>query len=256
MRLGFIGVGTIAKAIIDGLMHSDIILESVVLSPRNNTVAEALKQSYQKITVAKNNQEVVSSSDIIFLCTPSQNTKEVLKELSFKSDQILVSLVAMANKAEIEEWSGYAASVYRAVPLPFVAEGKGVTPLYPACDVLKVIFDALGGTIILEKEDDFSLYLLAGSMMGIYYRFMGACQDFLEEQGLEKEASTIYLAKMFYQLAHVMDKREVPDFLSLQKEYSTPGGTNALLAQSFEKYGGIEILKRSAVEALQHIKRC
>ena len=67
MNLGFIGTGKIASSVITGISNSKISYKKIIISPRNIKIAKNLKKKFKKITIAKNNQQVIDQSDWIFL---------------------------------------------------------------------------------------------------------------------------------------------------------------------------------------------
>ncbi|MCZ2328750.1 pyrroline-5-carboxylate reductase [Bartonella sp. F02] len=251
MKIGFLGTGKISSSIIDGLMVSAFDVSSIVISPRNAQVAERLSHDYDKVVIAENNQALLDASDCVFLCLPNQTAEEVLRSLRFRSEQIIVSVLAMAKAAEIEKWINH--KVYRAVPLPFVAECKNLTPIYPDHPYLRSLFDALGGTLVLNKEDQFNLFMTAGSLMGVYFNFMETAHQWLVTQGLEKQQSANFLSMMFGNLSDEMRKTTSVNFSLLEREFSTKGGTNELLSGCFSHQGGQNALITALEAALQRI---
>ncbi|MDD9333410.1 MAG: NAD(P)-binding domain-containing protein, partial [Bartonella sp.] len=102
MRIGFLGTGKISAAMVDGLMASTFDVQSIIVSPRNAQRAEHLACMYEKVKIAENNQKLLDMSDCVFLCLPNQIAEEVLRCLSFRSNQLVVSVLAMAPMAEVE----------------------------------------------------------------------------------------------------------------------------------------------------------
>ena len=66
MNLGFIGTGNIVSDVITGICKSKISFKKIIISPRNKQKALKLKKKFQKVVIAKNNQEVVDKSDWVF----------------------------------------------------------------------------------------------------------------------------------------------------------------------------------------------
>ncbi|WP_455473859.1 pyrroline-5-carboxylate reductase [Bartonella sp. B30(2025)] len=242
MKIGFLGTGTISTAMVDGLMASTFEDFSIIISPRNAQTAERLSRKYDKVTIAESNQALLDESDCVFLCLPNQTAEEILRSLRFHPEQLVVSVLAMAKAAEIEEWINH--KVYRAVPLPFVAECKNLTPIYPDHPFLCTVFNALGGTVVLEAEDQFNLFMTAGSLMGVYFNFIGTAHKWFVEKGLKEQQSAEFLTMMFGNLTDEMrkiiatDRIASLDFALLEKEFSTKGGTNELLSNCFSHQGG------------------
>ncbi|EJF74846.1 pyrroline-5-carboxylate reductase [Bartonella birtlesii] len=257
MKIGFLGTGKISASMVDGLIRSKFDVSSVIVSPRNAQRAEQLSHNYNKVMIAENNQELLDASDCVFLCLPNQIAKEVLHSLRFHPEQLVVSVLAMAKVAEVEEWINH--KVYRAVPLPFVAECKNLTPIYPNHPFLRDLFDALGGTLVLEAEEQFNLFMTAGSLMGVYCNFIETAHQWFMTQGLKKQQSADFLAMMFGNLTDEMRKIVAAkssvslDFALLEKEFSTKGGTNELLSNCFSHQGGRRALTIALETTLQKI---
>ncbi|WP_375643627.1 MULTISPECIES: pyrroline-5-carboxylate reductase [unclassified Bartonella] len=255
MKLGFLGTGTISASMVNGLMTSTFDVSSIIVSPRNAQTAERLSRTYDTVMIAENNQALLDVSDCVFLCLPNQIAEDVLRSLCFRPEQLVISVLAMAKAAEIEEWINH--KVYRAVPLPFVAECKNLTPIYPDHPFLRTLFDALGGTLVLDKEEQFNLFMTAGSLMGVYFNFIETAHQWFITQGLKKQQSAEFLTMMFGNLTDEMrkitatDHSAFLDFALLEKEFSTKGGTNEFLSDYFSHQGGRNALTTALEATLQ-----
>ncbi|WP_156851478.1 pyrroline-5-carboxylate reductase [Bartonella refiksaydamii] len=257
MKIGFLGTGKISTSMVEGLMMSAFDVSSIIVSPRNARSAERLSHNYDKVIIAENNQALLDVSDCVFLCLPNQIAEEVLRSLRFHPEQLVISVLAMATAAEVEEWINH--KVYRAVPLPFVAECKNLTPIYPDHSFLRTLFDALGGTLVLDAEEQFNLFMTAGSLMGVYFNFIETAHQWFVTQGLKKQPSADFLSMMFGNLTDEMRKTIATDcskpldFSLLEKEFSTKGGTNELLSNCFSHQGGRSALMTALETTLQKI---
>ena len=67
MKLGFIGTGKITSAVINGICSSSISYNKIIISHRNKSTSSTLKKKFKKITISKDNQEIINSCDWIFL---------------------------------------------------------------------------------------------------------------------------------------------------------------------------------------------
>ena len=72
MKLGFIGTGKIASAVINGVCSSKIPFNRIYISPRNKLIAQQLKKKFKKISIAKNNQEIVNKCEWVFFINNTQ----------------------------------------------------------------------------------------------------------------------------------------------------------------------------------------
>src|SRR3546814_4767767 len=80
-RLGLIGTGTIAAAIVEGLALSGN--EPILLSPRNADISAALARRISHVGVASVNQAVIDASDLVILAVRPQNADAGLGPLRF-----------------------------------------------------------------------------------------------------------------------------------------------------------------------------
>ncbi|WP_200833874.1 NAD(P)-binding domain-containing protein [Tabrizicola flagellatus] len=141
MRLGFIGTGNITAAMVEGLGGG------VVLSPRGAAMAADLARRFPDVTVAESNQAVVDQSDMVVLAIRPQVAEEVVRALRFRAGQKLLSLVAATPVEVIRGWIGLDLPVIRAIPLPFVADRRCVTPIIPPDVEVAALFDRLGQAV-------------------------------------------------------------------------------------------------------------
>ena len=67
MNIGFIGTGKITSSIIYGIFNSKLKTSKIYISPRNRGIAKGLSKKFRNVKIAKNNQEVINASNLIFL---------------------------------------------------------------------------------------------------------------------------------------------------------------------------------------------
>jgi pyrroline-5-carboxylate reductase len=131
MRIGFIGTGRIAEAVVTGLCTSPAPPEEVMLSPRNTAIAEALAARFPAVRVAADNAAVVAGSEVVALSLRPALAEAVLRPLSFKPGQRVLSLMALVPLARVKTLVDPAEAV-RLLPLPMAARRQGPVVLYPA----------------------------------------------------------------------------------------------------------------------------
>jgi len=115
-RVGFIGVGTIAEALITGMCAAGEQRATFLLSPRNADIARRLAKRFSSVEVAGDNQAVIDGSDIIFLAVRPQVAADVLGTLKFRRDQRIVSLIATFDVARLRTLVAPASTIARAAP--------------------------------------------------------------------------------------------------------------------------------------------
>jgi pyrroline-5-carboxylate reductase len=166
MKLGFIGTGAISEAIILGLVDTDFPVSEVIVSARNRTISAQLAEKFTKVRVSDNNQDIIDSSDLIFLAVRPQDAETVLSSLRFRDNQQVASLIATLPIEQIQEWTGPSAVITRAIPLPFVSEKAGVTAIYPDSKILTNLFASLGTVVVAKTSEEFDAFGVAGKNLG------------------------------------------------------------------------------------------
>lgn len=246
VRLGFVGTGTIAAAMVEGLGGG------AVLSPRGEVVAADLARRFPGVTVAADNQAVVDQCDVVVLSVRPQVAKDVVCNLRFRPDQKVLSLVAATQIETIRDWIGLDLPVIRAIPLPFVASRRGVTPIFPPDAEIAALFDRLGQAIECRTIEEFDLLAVGSALMGSYFGILETAQEWLVGQGLPEPASRAYLAGLFANLGAVAENGA--PFADLRQEYSTTGGLNEQVFRVFGEAGGAQALRTALDQVLARVR--
>src|SRR5690242_3830389 len=124
-RVGVVGVGAIAEAVITGLCAGGAARAAFLLSPRNAEVSARLAERHPSVRVAADNQAVLDGSDVVLLAVTPQVADGVLGELKFAPRHRVVSLIATYEVARLKPLVAPAASLVRAAPAPAVARRLG-----------------------------------------------------------------------------------------------------------------------------------
>lgn len=223
-KIGFVGIGAIAEALIEGLCLRGEQRGTFLLSPRNATIAGRLADRYPFVTVAGDNQAVVDGSDIVFLAVRPQIAEDVLSDLAFRADQRVVSLIATFPVARLAPLVAPATRIARAVPLPPVARREGALTLYPPTPEVAALLDGLGQLVQLDREADIDACLAVTALMGSYFGMLGGITGWLSQQGLPEDQARPYVAAIFAALGNAAAAGE--GFDQLVTDHSTPGGLN------------------------------
>ena len=127
-RLAFIGGGTMAEAMIRGLLDKHLVPPSHVLvtGPRRERRAELTKQFGVKALAS--NVEAAHAAHIVVLSVKPQILPTVLRELrgKLRADQLVVSIIAGAPLAVLREGLDHA-TIVRAMPNTPAQIGMGIT---------------------------------------------------------------------------------------------------------------------------------
>ena len=226
MNLGFIGTGKIASSVITGISNSKISYKKITISPRNIKIAKNLRKKFNKITIAKDNQQVIDQSDWIFLSiTPSVGEK-IIKNLKFKSKHTVISFISTITLLQLKKAIRVKAKIIRAIPLPPVSLRKGPIPICPPNTKVKKFFNHLGTTIEIKNEKSSINFWTTSGMMAPFYEILRIMSDWLVKREVKRNDAQKYITSLFLALSEDAVKNSNKNLKFLVKESQTPKGLN------------------------------
>ena len=108
------------------------------MSPRNRNVARKLKKKFKKVSITKNNQEIASSCNWVFLAVTPPVGQKIIKNLKFRSSQTIVSFISTMTLSQLKKAVKVKARIVRAIPLPPISIRRGPVPICPPDKQVKV----------------------------------------------------------------------------------------------------------------------
>ncbi|CAN7536620.1 pyrroline-5-carboxylate reductase [Phyllobacterium sp. LjRoot231] len=255
MRLGFVGTGVITEAVITGLVKSRSDIEAIVVSPRSQHIAARLAEMSPIVRVGSDNQDVVDSADIVFLAVRPQIAEEVVKELRLRQDQQVVSFIAAVPIEALAGWIGVPVTITRTIPLPFVAELRGATAIYPPNDQIADLFSSLGTSVQAQDLKQYDLFSAASALMATYFGLLEASARWLEAEGMPYDQASIFLKRLFAGLSHATDASKEQSFEAMASDFSTKGGLNEQVFAEFKENGGTRALTLALESVLKRIEQ-
>jgi pyrroline-5-carboxylate reductase len=232
MKLGFIGSGAIASAVVAGLSSVPLNQPSILLSPRNARISAELAYRFSNVRVAPTNQAVLDGSEMVVLAVRPQVARDVLSDLKFQPDHHVISLISTLSLRTITAIAAPAREATRAVPLPAVAHRRGPTPIYPPDRRVADLFGALGGAIEVETDREFDALCTATASLASYFAFAEAITSWLAQHDVPAVDARRYVAGIFEGLTHAAALAPGKSFTALADEHTTPGGINEQVLQN------------------------
>ena len=251
MKLGFIGTGKIASSVIIGICNSKIKFKQIIISPRNRKIAKSLKKKFKKISIAKNNQEIIDKSNWIFLSVTPKVGKKIIKDLKFKSGQTIISFISTINLSDLKKLIKVKSTIVRAIPLPPISLKKGPVPICPPSKKVKSFFDKIGSTIEIKNEKLSTNFWATSGMMASYYNLLRTMSDWLVKKGIRRKDSQKYITSLFLALSEDAVINSQKDLKYLVQESQTPKGLNEQGLKVMSKKG----VYKSVVDTLNSIHK-
>ena len=245
MKLGFIGTGKIATAVIHGICSSNITFSKILISPRNKLIAQKLSKKFKKVSIAKNNQDIVNSSNWVFLSVTPIIGERIIKDLKFKSNQTIISFISTINLAQLKKLIKVKSKIIRAIPLPPISLKKGPVPICPPDAKVKNFFNKVGTTIEIKNEKSSINFWSTSGMMAPFYELLRVMVDWLVKRGVKRNNAQKYITSLFLALSEDAVINSKKNLKYLVKESQTPKGLNEQGVKELSKAGFYKQLEKT-----------
>ncbi len=238
MRVGFIGTGEIAAAMVEGLSGRG---HDLIVSERNTLMATELAGRFSDVQIAANT-EVVAGSDIVFLCLMADVARDVLGTLPWRGDQAVISVMVDVPLAELATLCAPASDIALTIPLSAVATGRSVLPCHPDSDALRALFGESDAIIAVPTEAGLNAHFAASALSAPLLDLMQTGARWLAAQTGDAEGAETYVAGVFAGFLRQMSVQGA-DFGQLLDGLATEGGLNATMKQQMADAGAPDALR-------------
>lgn len=239
LRLGFIGAGNMATAILDGVVSNKVFEPDriIISNPHSDKLQHPKSLGVQ---VSCSNEDVVKSSDIIVLAVKPQMYESVLDGISqFCEGKCFVSIAAGISVAWIQKrLSG--ASVVRVMPNTPLQLGLGATAIAEAPVVPKEIFQCVcdifssaGSVAIIPESQMDDVIPVSGSSPAFFFRMADTMVRWAQEQGMDAQVA-LELAAASMKGSAEMLLHSGKTASELTRQVCSPGGTTLAALTAFD----------------------
>ncbi len=243
MKLGFIGGGNMASAIIGGLLMSGYLKgENISLSDKDVSKAEIWKD--KGVFVSDNNIETVKNSDVVIFAVKPNVLPAVLEETApYLGEKLIVSIAAGTMISAIENIIGDNKKIIRVMPNTPAQVRCGMAVICPnknasQTDISEIcgIFDAVGSSVVLDEKYINAATALHGSSPAYIYMLIDAMANSGVKYGIPKDISLIIAAKAVEGSAKMVSETGLHPG-KLCDNVCSPGGTTIAAVCELERLG-------------------
>ena len=232
-RLGFLGAGNMASALIQGLLHGDVLPATRILA--SDVKIERLEQlaAEHGIRTTMDNHQLLRESDVVVLAVKPQVIDRVLTEIGgdVRADQLLVSVAAGVPVEALESRLPPGSRVVRAMPNTPATVQAGATAIAgganASADDLRVareMFEAVGRVVVVEEALLDAVTGLSGSGPAYVMLIIEALADGGVKVGLHRDTALLLAAQTVFGSAKLLlETGEHPG--RLKDMVTSPGGT-------------------------------
>lgn len=242
-KIGFLGAGNMAQAIIKGMLESGITTSNQIMATnRTPGKLQKLADQYQ-IQSFDTNESLVENSDIVVLAVKPQDLLAAIEPIasSFHDDQIVISLAAGIPMKTLEKYLPNARLVRMMPNTPSII-GRGVIGylLHENDEALDALMDdlcsPLGYTMRVEDEDQFETLMVAcSSGTGFVLEMMTYWQDWITEHGFDEDTARRMTLETFLGASMLAAQPKEVSFEELQSRVTSKKGVTAAGLQSMRE---------------------
>ena len=231
-KIGFIGAGKMASAIIKGLIKTKFLKpEEIIASQVEDNIEE--KSKILGIKVIKDNLEIAKNSEIIFIATKPNQVQDVLVEISkeITSDKLVVSIAAGVTTEKLENNLSRGTRVIRVMPNTPALVGAGMSGMVGGkyakeedLDFIQKLLSTIGKCIIVDNESQIDIVTaISGSGPAFYYKVINEIARAGEKLGLDYDKALLLSIQTAIGSAKMALNREI-SMEELISNVATKGG--------------------------------
>lgn len=245
MKIGFIGLGNMAKAMIGGMLLKGIMQkEDIIGSARTEKTRMDVKEKYG-IEVLEDNGAVAAAAQILILAVKPQVFDEVIPQIreNVREDALIISIAAGKTTSGIEEAFGRELKLVRCMPNTPVMVGEGCTGVCrnknvtdeEMAECMKLLESFGAAEEVPEKLMD-AVVGVSGSAPAFVFMFLEALADGAVKAGMPRSQAYRFAAQTVLGSAKLMlETGKHPG--ELKDMVCSPGGTTIEGVQVLENMG-------------------
>lgn len=253
MKLGFIGAGNMAKAIMGGVLKNEIFKpEEVIASDLYVPGLEAAKESLG-INITTDNKEVAKNSEVLILAVKPQFYADVIKEISeyITEKQIIVTIAPGKTLEYLADTFGHPVKIVRTMPNTPALVGEGITGVCHNALVTKEeldyvcnILNGFGKAEVVPERLMDVVVSVSGSSPAYVFMFIEAMADAAVADGMPRAQAYKFAAQSVLGSAKLMlETGKHPG--ELKDMVCSPAGTTIQAVRVLEEKG----LRSAVIEA-------
>lgn len=244
-RIGFIGAGKMAEALIAGILRAGIAQpDEVIASDVDAARLEAVGATLGIQTTASN-ADVVGFATTVFLAVKPQHAREALASVGkmFDARHLVVSIMAGVRAKTLEGWLPDGVRVVRVMPNTACLVGEGASAVAPGTHataedqaaVLEIL-GAVGRAVAVDERLMDAVTGLSGSGPAYVFTVIEALADGGVAEGLPRDTALTLAAQTVLGAGKmVLDSGEHPAVL--RDRVTSPAGTTAEGLATLEEWG-------------------
>lgn len=245
MKLGFIGCGNMASAMIKGIIQKGILAADQILAADVSREFILEKSKTLGIQAAEGNVDVIEQCDMVVLSVKPQYYEVVIAEIRdyVKADQIIITIAPGKTLTWLHEQFGKDVKIVRCMPNTPALVGEGITGACPNAWVTKeeleqvlTILRSFGKAQVISENLMDVVVSVSGSSPAYVFIMIEAMADAAVADGMPRAQAYEFAAQAVLGSAKmVLETGKHPG--ELKDMVCSPGGTTIEAVRVLEEKG-------------------
>ena len=204
MKIGFIGCGNMASAMIGGILRQGIFSKDEIIVSNLTDEGRARSEKTLGVVTTLDNNEIVRSAKTVVLAVKPQFYEEVLTEVhdSLTTEHTIIGIAPGKTLAWLEEKAGLPLKVVRFMPNTPAQVGEGMTGVcanekVSAEELAQIceITDSFGRTEVVPERLMDAVSAVSGCSPAYVFMFIEAMADAAVAQGMPRKQAYQFAAQ-------------------------------------------------------------
>lgn len=245
MKIGFIGLGNMAKAMIGGMLENQIVQAGDIVGTARTPETRKSMQDAFGIEIRETNAAAARETDVIILAVKPQFLQEVIEEIrdEVSLDKLVISIAAGKSLAWIEEAFGKEIRLVRCMPNTPALVGAGCTGVcvneqvdQETTDYSIRLMESFGRASLVPERLMDAVGAVSGSSPAYVFMFIEAMADAAVAAGMPRKQAYEFAAQAVYGSAKlVLESGRHP--AELKDMVCSPAGTTIQGVRVLEEKG-------------------
>jgi len=249
-RLGIIGAGNMAEALIAGIVKTRLLDPAKILVADSKDERLKHVSSRYKVKTTGNNLDVIRDNETVLIAVKPQQLKEVLDEVggAVGDHHLIISIVAGVPIRSIENRIGRGAAVIRVMPnaAALVQESAagialGARARTSHSDMVVKLFNSIGEAVVVDETLMDSVTALSGSGPAYVCMLVEGMVKAGVAEGLTEESARSLAVQTVYGTAKLLSLT-MEDPAALRAKVTSPDGTTEAAVKVLEEKNWNDIL--------------
>lgn len=244
MKVGFIGAGNMASAMIGGMLQKGLLQkEDIIASSATQKTADRVAQEFGIRTTLDNKE--VAKAEIVILAIKPIYCEGVIREIrdQIGENQIVVTIVAGRSLQWLSDTFGKPVKLIRTMPNTPALVGEAITALCPGelvtdeeLEEVCSLFRGFGKAEVVGEHLMDAVVAVSGSSPAYVFMFIEAMADAAVAEGMPRVQAYQFAAQSVLGSAKmVLETGKHPG--QLKDEVCSPGGTTIAGVSALEEWG-------------------